>query len=184
MLKVRRRHQSFPVSTGKDYEHDQPTTMAHIGKFHSMRVKSTAFGYLSCLRLHSRRGLTYLTIVYLPMGLPFVSLFRVSSFSHWGSTNHDSQAIFDIPDSQALLFSGMGLKWFIGLHCDNADRHIRGSLANRPHPQTIVPTQEIRSSATTTSRPRGAERPQDRCFERGLIAVFLVRGDALCGCHA
>ncbi|AEO67444.1 uncharacterized protein THITE_2088932 [Thermothielavioides terrestris NRRL 8126] len=27
---VRRRHASFPVSTGKDYDHDQPTNMAHI----------------------------------------------------------------------------------------------------------------------------------------------------------
>ncbi|KAH6624107.1 hypothetical protein B0J18DRAFT_427297 [Chaetomium sp. MPI-SDFR-AT-0129] len=27
---VRRRHAGFPVSTGDDYDHDQPTTMAHI----------------------------------------------------------------------------------------------------------------------------------------------------------
>ncbi|KAK7932513.1 hypothetical protein PG985_003225 [Apiospora marii] len=27
---VRRRHESFPISTGKDYEYNQPTSMAHI----------------------------------------------------------------------------------------------------------------------------------------------------------
>ncbi|KAK1775514.1 hypothetical protein QBC45DRAFT_421917 [Copromyces sp. CBS 386.78] len=27
---VRRRHKSFPISTGKDYDYDQPTAMAHV----------------------------------------------------------------------------------------------------------------------------------------------------------
>lgn len=31
-LQVRRRHQTFPVSTGKNYINDQPTAMAHIGQ--------------------------------------------------------------------------------------------------------------------------------------------------------
>jgi hypothetical protein len=29
---VRRRHQSFPISTGEEYEYQQPTTLAHIGQ--------------------------------------------------------------------------------------------------------------------------------------------------------
>ena len=40
MVQVRRRHGNFPVSTGKDYEHDQPTAMAHIGKFGANKCES------------------------------------------------------------------------------------------------------------------------------------------------
>ncbi|KAK4197148.1 hypothetical protein QBC40DRAFT_267866 [Triangularia verruculosa] len=29
---VRKRHESFPISTGEEYEYDQPTALAHIGK--------------------------------------------------------------------------------------------------------------------------------------------------------
>lgn len=28
---VRRRHSTFPVSTGEDWEHEQPTNLVHIG---------------------------------------------------------------------------------------------------------------------------------------------------------
>jgi hypothetical protein len=31
LAQVRKRHESFPVSTGEEYEYDQPTALAHIG---------------------------------------------------------------------------------------------------------------------------------------------------------
>lgn len=33
MRQIRKRHPMFPISTGKDYEHQQPTSVVHVGKF-------------------------------------------------------------------------------------------------------------------------------------------------------
>lgn len=32
MVKVRKRHPQFPISTGEDYEFLQPTSIVHVGK--------------------------------------------------------------------------------------------------------------------------------------------------------
>ena len=36
---LRRRHQTFPISTGKEYEHGQPKSLAHIGSYASALVR-------------------------------------------------------------------------------------------------------------------------------------------------
>lgn len=36
-LQVRKRDKTFPVSTGNEYQYDQPTALAHIGKMAWLR---------------------------------------------------------------------------------------------------------------------------------------------------
>jgi hypothetical protein len=42
LLKIRRRHSSFPNSTGKDYTYGQPLRAAHVGKISSINGKYLA----------------------------------------------------------------------------------------------------------------------------------------------
>ena len=57
--------------------------------------------------------LTYLTIIYLPVSLVTVSPAPLPYLMPWFDSQFD-QAIFAIPDNQQVVYSNMGLAWYIG----------------------------------------------------------------------